>query len=183
MLKPPPSGRNQRLDDHEHIAPQTYWSLRIYIANPCERILLPHYQPIRELCTSWSHSLGCSSLIWLLKMLSWNQWGVWIFLDSWSSSLAPCNKYCTFSPWPSVSRLASLHVGKPTQYYPYPFSLGLCLTHVVFHTRGQDSEFLRPEAYIVKLFIYIYIYIYIYIKHRFIHSPNFPKGLHSWLSG
>ena len=41
-------------------SPQTYWSLRTDNVNPCDTALLPHHQPIRELCTSWSHTLGCS---------------------------------------------------------------------------------------------------------------------------
>ena len=42
-------------------SPQTYWSLRIDV-NPCDTALLPHHQPIRDLCASWSHALGCPSL-------------------------------------------------------------------------------------------------------------------------
>ena len=34
--------------------------------------LLSHHLPIRELCTSWSYTLGLSFLTWLLKMLCWN---------------------------------------------------------------------------------------------------------------
>ena len=56
--------------------PQTYWSLRIDI-NPCDTALLPHHQPIRELFTSWSHTLGLPLLIWPLKMLCWNT--IWEF--------------------------------------------------------------------------------------------------------
>ena len=39
------------------IYPQDSWSLRIYNVYPCDIALLPHHQPIRELCTSWSHIL------------------------------------------------------------------------------------------------------------------------------
>ena len=46
-------------------SPRAYWSLRI------DSTLLPHHQPIRELCTSWSQTLGCPSFTWPLKMLCW----------------------------------------------------------------------------------------------------------------
>ena len=54
--------------------PQTYWRLR-YDVNPCDTALLRHHQPIRELCTSWSHTLRSHSLILPLKMLCWGQLG------------------------------------------------------------------------------------------------------------
>ena len=47
-------------------SPQTSWSL-----NPSDTALLPHHQPIRELCTSWLPTLGCPSLRSLFKMLCW----------------------------------------------------------------------------------------------------------------
>ena len=31
---------------------KTYWSLKSDNDNPCDSALLPHYQPIRELCTN-----------------------------------------------------------------------------------------------------------------------------------
>ena len=37
---------------------QTFWSLRIDNITLCDSTQLPHHQPIRELCTSWSHTLG-----------------------------------------------------------------------------------------------------------------------------
>ena len=63
-----------------------------YNMNPCDTALLPHYQSIRELCTSWSHTLGCPALAWPLKMLCWNPWGIRTFwalavLDSLYSTL------------------------------------------------------------------------------------------------
>ena len=62
-----------KLDDQETAwwswarSPQTYWCLKIDNVNPTA--LLPHHQPIRELCMSWSQALGGPSLSWLLKVL------------------------------------------------------------------------------------------------------------------
>ena len=42
-------------------SPQIFWHLKI-----------DHHQPIRELCTSGSHILGCPSLTWPLKRFCWN---------------------------------------------------------------------------------------------------------------
>ena len=49
--------------------PQASWSLRTDIVHPCDTTLLPHRQPIRELCTSWSQTLQPASLTWFLKVL------------------------------------------------------------------------------------------------------------------
>ena len=56
-------------------SPQTYWHLRIANVNPCDTALLPHHQPIRKLCRSWSQTLGHPSLTWPLKMPCWNPSG------------------------------------------------------------------------------------------------------------
>ena len=37
-------------------SPQASWSLRTDNVNPCDTTPLPHRQPIRELCTSWSQN-------------------------------------------------------------------------------------------------------------------------------
>ena len=57
-------------------SPQAYCSLRTDNVTPYDTALLPHHQQIREVCTSWSHSLGLPSLTWPLKMLRWNSEGV-----------------------------------------------------------------------------------------------------------
>ena len=36
---------------------QAFWNLKTDKVNPCDPTLLPHHQPVRELCTSWSHTL------------------------------------------------------------------------------------------------------------------------------
>ena len=38
------------MDDHEYIA-LSLWSLRTDNVNSCDTTVLPHHQPIRELCT------------------------------------------------------------------------------------------------------------------------------------
>ena len=38
-------------------SPQSSWSLRTDIINPCDTTLWSHHQPIRDLCMSWSHTL------------------------------------------------------------------------------------------------------------------------------
>ena len=79
MLKPARSGRNELLDEHEQ-------SLRVNNVTPCDTTWPPHHQPIRELCTSWSHTLGRPSLTLSLKMLCWNLLGS---LGVSSTSLVP----------------------------------------------------------------------------------------------
>ena len=91
------------------ISPQTFWHLRTDDVNPCDTALLPHHQPIRELCTSWSHTPWPSPLTWPLKVLCRNplrSWGLFghepPVLLAW-----PCSK--PFSALNSVSVcLASL---------------------------------------------------------------------------
>lgn len=79
-LKPPPNGRCKLLNDPENIAPD------LRIDNPC---VLPHHQPIRELCTSWSHTLELPSLTWSLNTET--LWGVWgVLSTSCPGSLAWC---------------------------------------------------------------------------------------------
>ena len=51
------------------------WSLRSDNVNPCDTALLPHYQLIRELLTSWLHTVGYPSLTWPLKMPYWKPSG------------------------------------------------------------------------------------------------------------
>ena len=51
------------------------WSLRSDNVNPYDTALLPHYQLIRELLTSWSHTVGYPSLTWPLKMPYWKPSG------------------------------------------------------------------------------------------------------------
>ena len=48
------------------------WSLRIDNAHTCDSTLLPHRQPVRELCMSWLFTLLPASLTWLLKVLCQN---------------------------------------------------------------------------------------------------------------
>ena len=36
---------------------QVFWNSRTDNANPCDTALFPHHQPIRDLYTSWSHTL------------------------------------------------------------------------------------------------------------------------------
>ena len=50
-------------------SPQTYCHLRIDNINLCDTTLLPHQQPVRELCTSSSYNLGWSYLFFLLFSL------------------------------------------------------------------------------------------------------------------
>lgn len=68
-------------------SPYTFWCLRIDNGN----------HPVtstsaRELCVSWSHTLGHPSFIWPLKMLCWSPWGVQRFggwgVEGWAQS--PC---------------------------------------------------------------------------------------------
>ena len=47
-------------------SPQTFWHLRIDVNHPAIST------STRELCTSWSHILGCLSFTWPLKMLCQN---------------------------------------------------------------------------------------------------------------
>ena len=85
---------------------QSGWNLRIHDVNPFESTLLPHHQPVRELCTSWSQILGLPSFTWTEKMSftwtekmsPWNLWGVQAFwaLAAQNSGLVSCNKRCTF---------------------------------------------------------------------------------------
>ena len=56
-------------------SPQASWSLRTDNVNTCDTTLFPHHQPVRELCSSWPHTLRPASLTWLLKMLRWNPSG------------------------------------------------------------------------------------------------------------
>ena len=48
---------------------QAYWSLRIDV-NSCDIPLLPHHQPIRELCIRWLQTSKTTSLTCPLKILS-----------------------------------------------------------------------------------------------------------------
>ena len=48
------------------------WNLRIDNVHICDSTLLPHLQPVRELCMSWLLSLLPLSLTWLLKVLCQN---------------------------------------------------------------------------------------------------------------
>jgi len=77
---------------------QTFWSLKIDNSTLCDTTLLPHHQPNRELCTSWSHTLGHPSITLPLKMSCWNpsrSSGV-LRTSYWIPCLAPYNKYCTY---------------------------------------------------------------------------------------
>ena len=49
---------------------QAYWSLRTDNVNPCDIPLLPHHQPIRELCIRRLQTLQPASLTCPLKILS-----------------------------------------------------------------------------------------------------------------
>ena len=78
----------------------------------------PCHQPIIELYTSWSHTLGCASLIWLLKVLCWNSLGRSVVLSISCPGLLVWHlqqKLHCSSPQPSVRRLALLHLGERTQ--------------------------------------------------------------------
>ena len=92
MLKPPPNRIIYYWWPGEH-RPQTYWSLRIDNANPCDLAWLPHHQPIRACCTSWS-----STLTWSLQVLGWNPLGSWRCLSTSCLRFLvwPYNKHWTF---------------------------------------------------------------------------------------
>ena len=53
MWKPPTKWKNYLLTMSTD--PQASWSLRTDNLNPCDTALLPHHQPITELCTSWQY--------------------------------------------------------------------------------------------------------------------------------
>ena len=65
--------------------PQASWVLKTDTVNPCDTTLLPHHQPIKELCMSWSHTLRPPSLTWLLKMLCQNPLESLGFLKAWAT--------------------------------------------------------------------------------------------------
>ena len=48
---------------------QTYWCLRIDNVDPGDIALVPYHQSIKELCTSWSHTLRCPFLNLPFKIL------------------------------------------------------------------------------------------------------------------
>ena len=101
-------------------SPQTYCCLRIDNVNHCNITQLPHRQPIRELGMSWSHMLGCPSLIWTLKMLGWNPersltfWALPV-LNSLFITLQITWHFP--SPQTRVGRLALMHWGEQTQVW------------------------------------------------------------------
>ena len=92
-------------------SPQTFWHLRT-----------DHHQPIRELYTSWSLTLGLPPLIWPLKVLPRNPENVGLARDRgrnvlmclWEQDLYHVNKVvwsepysCTINVWIGVS--AQIH--------------------------------------------------------------------------
>ena len=75
-------------------SPQASWSLRTDI-NHCDTPQLPHHQPVRELCSSWSHSLWPTSLTRLLNMPCWKplgEFGVWGVHETTASLHGPAIK-------------------------------------------------------------------------------------------
>lgn len=82
------------------IASQAYWILRIYNVNSCDTAWLTHYEPIRELCTSCSHTLGCPSLPHVAFKNAFlkpaGEFGFFKHKLPWIPCLVPCNKHHTF---------------------------------------------------------------------------------------
>ena len=74
MLKPPPKGRSQVLDDHEHIAPRLMQP-KDWCFDSCDSALLPHHH------TSWPHTLELPFLTLPLNICCWNPWESWGFLN------------------------------------------------------------------------------------------------------
>ena len=72
---------------------QASWSLRTDNVHPYDT-LLPHHQPIRKLCTSWSQTFWPTSLTWLLKVLCQNPSGSSELFRAWTTCLLvwPCSK-------------------------------------------------------------------------------------------
>ena len=97
-------------------SPQTYLHLRIDDVDPCDTTLFPHHQPVRELCTSWSHTLQPPSLTWHLKCFAETHWGLWAFwaLAAWTFCLVPCSKLtCLHHSLVSVDWLCCAWVSGP----------------------------------------------------------------------
>ena len=93
-----------------------YWSLRTDNVNPCDTTLLPHYQPIRELCMSWSHTLDdppFSSVQFSCSVVS---------NSLWPQGLQNARPPCT-SPTPGVYSLVSLESVMPSNHLCCPLLL------------------------------------------------------------
>ena len=56
----------------------------------CTVTLTCHHYPTRELCSSWSYTLGFPSLTWLFKMLCWNPSWEFQLYEHWLSR-TPCS--------------------------------------------------------------------------------------------
>ena len=65
--------------------PKDFWSLSPGKVNPCDTTLCSHHQPIRELCTIWSHTLQPSPPSPDFKMLCQNILGSSRLFRAWIS--------------------------------------------------------------------------------------------------
>ena len=64
----PPNRRCELYNDLQHVAPRPPGTQGLIMLNRVITFLLSHHhQPIRELCVSWSHTLGPSSFTWHFK--------------------------------------------------------------------------------------------------------------------
>ena len=127
-------------------SPQASWSLKIDSVNPWDTAQWPHHQPIRELCTSRSQTLGCPSLTWASRMFCWNPTGSSGILSTSCPALlaCPCNKYFSLPNSDVSVYLASLCIG-----YTNLHSVILVVTTVI-KRRGNMGIWMPQRSWVRK---------------------------------
>ena len=103
--------------------PQASGSLRTDNVSPCDSTLLPHHQPVRDLCMRSSQTLWSASLTWPLKMLFQNPSGSSGFWD-------PEPPFSLLGPAINPSLLQTQKQNKQSRLPPTPG------TYTVFHITG-----------------------------------------------